>query len=51
MSEPIRIRVQRQGEGAEIRILMPHPMENGMRRDDAGKLVACSAPGMCRAAL
>ena len=40
MSEPIRLRVQRQGEGAEIRILMPHPMENGLRRDDAGKLVA-----------
>ncbi len=40
MSEPIRIRVQRQGEGAEIRILMPHPMENGLRRDAAGKLVA-----------
>ncbi len=40
MSEPIRIRVQRQGEGAEIRVLMQHPMENGLRRDDAGKPVA-----------
>ena len=39
MSEPIRIRVQRQGEGAEIRVLMQHPMENGLRRDDAGKTV------------
>ncbi|WP_415034018.1 thiosulfate oxidation carrier complex protein SoxZ [Azonexus sp.] len=40
MSEAIRIRIQRQGEGAEIRILMQHPMENGLRREDNGKTVA-----------
>ena len=44
MSEPIRIRVQRQGEGAEIRILMPHPMENGMRQVD----VYVNGPGAGR---
>jgi len=39
MSEPIRIRAQLQGEIADIRVLMHHPMETGQRRDEAGKAV------------
>ena len=39
MNEPIRIRAQLQGEIADIRILMHHPMETGQRRDEAGKPV------------
>ena len=37
MSEPIRIRAQLQGEIADIRVLMHHPMETGQRRDESGK--------------
>lgn len=36
MAEPIKMRVLLQGEIADIRILMPHPMETGQRKDDAG---------------
>ena len=38
MPDPIKIRAQQQGELTEIRILMPHPMENGLRKDDSGQL-------------
>lgn len=37
MSDAIKIRTQTQGEITEIRVLMPHPMETGQRKDDAGK--------------
>ncbi|OMG53853.1 thiosulfate oxidation carrier complex protein SoxZ [Azonexus hydrophilus] len=40
MSEPIRIRAQIQGEIADIRILMQHPMETGQRRDENGQTLA-----------
>lgn len=40
MSEPIRIRAQIQGEIADIRILMQHPMETGQRRDENGQVLA-----------
>ena len=37
MSEPIRIRVQTQGEISDIRILLQHPMETGLRKDERGR--------------
>lgn len=37
MTEPIKIRALLQGETADIRILMQHPMETGQRRDETGK--------------
>jgi sulfur-oxidizing protein SoxZ len=40
MPEAIRIRAQVQGEIAEIRFLMTHPMETGQRKDERGQLVA-----------
>lgn len=41
MSAPIKIRAQIQGETADIRILMQHPMETGQRKDPAnGRLIA-----------
>ncbi|HZX30490.1 MAG TPA: thiosulfate oxidation carrier complex protein SoxZ [Rhodocyclaceae bacterium] len=36
MAEPIKMRVLLQSEIADIRILMPHPMETGQRKDEAG---------------
>jgi len=39
MADPIKMRVLLQGEIADIRILMPHPMETGQRRDEAGQIV------------
>lgn len=41
MAEPIKIRATQQGEQTEIRILMPHPMETGLRKDPAsGQIIA-----------
>ena len=37
MTEPIKIRARIQGEIADIRILMQHPMETGQRKDDKGQ--------------
>jgi len=34
-----RIRVRRQGAGADVRMLMSHPMETGLRKDPAGRPV------------
>lgn len=40
MAEPIKIRATLQGDITEIRILMPHPMETGQRKDpESGKVV------------
>jgi sulfur-oxidizing protein SoxZ len=39
MSAPIKIRAQIQGETADIRILMQHPMETGQRKDENGQTV------------
>ena len=39
MADPIKIRVQAQGDIADIRILMQHPMETGQRKDDKGQTV------------
>jgi sulfur-oxidizing protein SoxZ len=39
MSAPIKIRAQIQGETADIRILMQHPMETGQRKDESGQVL------------
>lgn len=40
MSEAIKIRATLQGEVTDIRIMMPHPMETGLRKDPAsGKAI------------
>ncbi len=39
MSEPMRIRANIQGDVADVRILMRHPMETGQRKDSKGELV------------
>jgi sulfur-oxidizing protein SoxZ len=39
MSEPIRIRCRLRGDVAEVQVLMPHPMETGLRVDEAGARV------------
>jgi sulfur-oxidizing protein SoxZ len=38
-SSPIRIRARVQQGVTEVQVLMPHPMETGLRRDEAGKPV------------
>ena len=39
MSEPMKIRATLQGDVADIRILMMHPMETGQRKTAKGELV------------
>src|SRR5258706_5669993 len=39
MSEPMKIRATLQGDAADVRILMLHPMETGQRRDARGEIV------------
>ena len=39
MSEPMRIRATLQGDVADVRILMRHPMETGQRKDGGGNLI------------
>ena len=39
MAEPMKIRATLQGDVADVRILMLHPMETGQRRDAKGQLV------------
>ena len=40
MSEPMRIRAHMQGDVADVRILMRHPMETGQRKDAKGEVIA-----------
>ena len=40
MSEPMRIRATLQGDVADVRILMRHPMETGQRKDARGEVIA-----------
>lgn len=37
MPEAIKIRAQSQGDITDIRVLMQHPMETGLRKDDKGQ--------------
>ena len=39
MAGRIRIRAQKQGEYTEVKALMRHPMETGMRKDAAGAAI------------
>ena len=39
MSEPMRIRANMQGDVADVRILMRHPMETGQRKDAKGEII------------
>jgi sulfur-oxidizing protein SoxZ len=39
MAEPMKIRATLQGDVADVRVLMLHPMETGQRRDAKGELV------------
>lgn len=39
MSDPMKIRAQMKGEVCEIRVLMSHAMETGLRKDADGKTV------------
>lgn len=39
MADQIKIRAQVQGEIADIRILMQHPMETGQRKDEKGQVL------------
>ena len=39
MPDPIKIRATVKGSDGEVRVLLPHPMESGQRRDEAGQLL------------
>ena len=39
MSAPMKIRATLQGDTADVRVLMLHPMETGQRRDGKGQIV------------
>lgn len=39
MAEPMKIRATLQGDVADVRILMLHPMETGQRKDSRGEIV------------
>ena len=39
MAEPMKIRATLQGDLADVRILMLHPMETGTRKDSRGDIV------------
>ncbi len=39
MSEPMKIRATLQGDTADVRVLMLHPMETGQRKDSKGQIV------------
>jgi sulfur-oxidizing protein SoxY len=36
---PIKIRARLGGDTAEVRVLIPHPMENGLRKDSGGNAI------------
>jgi sulfur-oxidizing protein SoxZ len=40
MAEPMKIRATVNGDVADVRILIMHPMETGQRKDERGNLVA-----------
>ncbi|MBI4195622.1 MAG: thiosulfate oxidation carrier complex protein SoxZ [Betaproteobacteria bacterium] len=39
MAEPMKIRATLQGDVADVRILMMHPMETGQRKNSKGELI------------
>ncbi|MFO1360866.1 MAG: thiosulfate oxidation carrier complex protein SoxZ [Burkholderiales bacterium] len=39
MADPMKIRANLQGDVADVRVLMAHPMETGQRKDASGNVV------------
>jgi sulfur-oxidizing protein SoxZ len=39
MAEPMRIRARLEGDVADVRVLMRHPMETGQRKNSKGELI------------
>ena len=39
MSDPIKLRATVKDSTGEVRVLMPHPMESGLRRAPSGQLI------------
>ncbi|CAM5796684.1 thiosulfate oxidation carrier complex protein SoxZ [Rhizobacter fulvus] len=39
MGDPMRIRAQMKDGLTDVRVLMSHPMETGLRKDSAGKMI------------
>ncbi len=39
MPDPIKLRATVRGTDGEVRVLLPHPMESGQRRDPSGQPV------------
>ena len=39
MTDPMRIRASLTGDTVEVKVLMSHPMETGLRKDAGGNLV------------
>ena len=39
MADPMKIRAKMAGDVADIKVMMAHPMENGQRKDSAGKAI------------
>jgi sulfur-oxidizing protein SoxZ len=39
MADPMKIRARLDGDVADVRVLMAHPMETGQRKDAAGNVV------------
>jgi sulfur-oxidizing protein SoxZ len=37
MADPIKMRIALEGEVAIVKVLMPHPMETGLRKDPLGE--------------
>lgn len=37
--DPMRIRAQLKGDVVEVKVLMAHPMETGLRKDSSGNIV------------
>jgi sulfur-oxidizing protein SoxZ len=39
MAEPMKIRATMQGDAADVKVLMSHPMETGQRKNEKGELI------------
>lgn len=39
MAEPMKIRAKMEGDAADVKVLMSHPMETGQRKNEKGDLV------------
>ena len=39
MGKPMKLRARKDGDGTDVRVLMRHDMETGLRKNDAGELI------------